>query len=71
MNTDDRIARLAATATMVPGVILSVCAGCGAETEIDERWQDDFPNLHFPIAAFGRGLFVVSVQRSSLDLLLS
>lgn len=51
------------------GVLVLDDAARGGETEIAERWQRDFPDLHFRMVGVGRGLFVASVQRSSLDLL--
>jgi hypothetical protein len=44
-------------------------AGRGGEAEIARQWQRDFPDLHFRMVGVGRGLFVASVQASTLDLL--
>jgi predicted O-methyltransferase YrrM len=51
------------------GLLVLDDAARGGETEIARQWQRDFPDLHFRMVGVGRGLFVASVQRSSLDLL--
>jgi predicted O-methyltransferase YrrM len=51
------------------GVLVLDDAARPGERAIAERWQRDFPDLHFRLVQTGRGLFVASVQRSALDLL--
>lgn len=51
------------------GVLVLDDAGRGGETEVAQRWQKDFPDLHYRMVGVGRGLFVASVRQSSLDLL--
>ena len=51
------------------GVLVLDDAGRGGESEIARQWQRDFPDLHFRMVGVGRGLFVASVQKSTLDLL--
>jgi predicted O-methyltransferase YrrM len=70
----DRLARLPALYELRKhlgenGVLVLDDAGRGGETEIARQWQRDFPDLHFRMVDVGRGLFVASVQRSTLDLL--
>ena len=70
----DRLARLPALYELRKhlgenGVLVLDDAGRGGETEIARQWQRDFPDLHFRMVDVGRGLFVASVQKSTLDLL--
>jgi predicted O-methyltransferase YrrM len=70
----DRLARLPALYELRKhlsenGVLVLDDAGRGGEAEIARQWQRDFPDLHFRMVGVGRGLFVASVQRSTLDLL--
>jgi|SRR5882757_5472166 len=51
------------------GVLVLDDASRGGETLIALQWQRDFPDLHFRMVQIGRGLLVVSVQKSALDLL--
>jgi predicted O-methyltransferase YrrM len=51
------------------GMLVLDDAARGGETEVAKRWQNDFPDLHYRMVGVGRGLFVASVQQSSLDLL--
>jgi predicted O-methyltransferase YrrM len=51
------------------GVLVLDDASRGGETTIARQWQRDFPDLHFRMVGVGRGLFVASVQKSTLDLL--
>jgi predicted O-methyltransferase YrrM len=41
----------------------------GGEVEIANKWQHDFPELHFRTVHIGRGLFVVSLQKSAFNIL--
>ena len=70
----DRLARLPALYELRRrlsdnGVLVLDDAARGGEAEIGRQWQRDFPDLHFRMVAIGRGLFVVSLQKSTLDLL--
>jgi predicted O-methyltransferase YrrM len=70
----DRVARLPALYELRKhlgenGVLVLDDAGRGGEAEIARQWQRDFPDLHFRMVGVGRGLFVASVQKSTLDLL--
>jgi predicted O-methyltransferase YrrM len=70
----DRLARLPALYELrkhlgANGVLVLDDAGRGGEGEIARQWQRDFPDLHFRMVGVGRGLFVASVQKSTLDLL--
>ncbi len=70
----DRLARLPALYELRKhlgenGVLVLDDAGRSGETEIANQWRRDFPDLHFRMVGVGRGLFVASVQRSTLDLL--
>lgn len=51
------------------GVLVLDDASRGGETAIVQQWRRDFPDLHFRMVGVGRGLFVASVQKSTLDLL--
>jgi predicted O-methyltransferase YrrM len=51
------------------GVLVLDDASRGGETAIARQWTRDFPDLHFRMVGVGRGLFVASVQKSTLDLL--
>jgi predicted O-methyltransferase YrrM len=50
------------------GVLVLDDAERPGEREIARQWQRDFPDLHFRMVAVGRGLFVASVEKSTLDL---
>ncbi len=70
----DRLARLPALYELRKhlgenGVLVLDDAGRDGEAEIARQWQRDFPDLHFRMVGVGRGLFVASVQKSTLDLL--
>ncbi len=70
----DRLARLPALYELRRhlsdnGVLVLDDAARGGESEIARQWQRDFPDLYFRMVAVGRGLFVVSLQKSTLDLL--
>ena len=70
----DRLARLPALYELRKhlsenGVLVLDDAGRSGEAEIARQWQRDFPDLHFRMVGVGRGLFVASVQKSTLDLL--
>jgi predicted O-methyltransferase YrrM len=51
------------------GLLVLDDAARGGEREVARRWRHDFPDLHFKMLNVGRGLFVVSVQSGTLDLL--
>lgn len=51
------------------GVLVLDDASRGGETAIAQQWRRDFPDLYFKMVGVGRGLFVASVQKSTLDLL--
>jgi predicted O-methyltransferase YrrM len=51
------------------GVLILDDAVRGGETAIANQWQRDFPDLHFRKVNIGRGLFVVSLEKSTLDML--
>jgi predicted O-methyltransferase YrrM len=51
------------------GVLVLDDAARGGEREIAERWQRDFPELHYRMLGIGRGLFVASVEKCALDVL--
>lgn len=70
----DRLARLPALYQLRRhlsdnGVLVLDDAARGGESEIARQWQRDFPDLHFRMVGVGRGLFVVSLRKSTLDLL--
>lgn len=70
----DELARLPALYRLrrhlsADGVLVLDDAVRGGEREIARLWQRDFPDLHFKMVGVGRGLFVASVQRATLDLL--
>jgi predicted O-methyltransferase YrrM len=70
----DDMARLPALYRLRPvlsdnGILVLDDAARPGERAIAQQWQRDFPELHFRMVRTGRGLFVASVQRSSLDLL--
>lgn len=69
----DSLARLPALYALRPhlsehGVLVLDDAGRPGEREIARQWQRDFPDLHFRMVDVGRGLFVASVEKSTLDL---
>ena len=51
------------------GVLVLDDAGRPGEQSVAAQWRRDFPELHFRMVRTGRGLFVASVQSSTLDLL--
>ncbi len=51
------------------GMLMLDDAARPGERAIAQQWQRDFPDLHFRMVQTGRGLFVASVQKSTLDLL--
>ena len=51
------------------GVLVLDDAGRPGEQSVAAPWRRDFPELHFRMVRTGRGLFVASVQSSTLDLL--
>lgn len=70
----DELVRLPALYRLRPylsdtGVLVLDDAGRGGEREVARRWRHDFPDIHFKMVNVGRGLFVASVQRATLDLL--
>lgn len=70
----DRLARLPALYELRRrlsdnGVLVLDDAARSGESEIARQWQRDFPDLHFRTVGVGRGLLVVSLRKSTLDLL--
>jgi predicted O-methyltransferase YrrM len=70
----DSLARLPALYELVThleqsGVLVLDDASRPGETAIASRWRRDFPDLHFRMVEIGRGLFVASREKATLDLL--
>ena len=49
------------------GMLVLDDAARPGEREIARQWQRDFPELYFRMVNIGRGLFVASVDKASLD----